>query len=278
VEFRVNYVIVGLFVLILTGILIFSAFWITAGRYGKAYVFYIIDMDEPVGGLTLDAPVKYNGVKVGYVNKILLHPENPQLTRLWVRIEQDIPVTESTVASLQSQGLTGVSYVGLDAKTSDAPLLKAKPGEPYPIIKAEPSLFSEIGGAVRNITVAIQEMGENIQKTFDENNRRALANVLVNLEKITHSMAKNAEHLDTLIPDAAHLLKQAAAASDKLSGLLDSMQGASQQVKLTMKEGQIAVKQLSQETLPATTQLMQKFNTVAAHLEQVAAELERNIF
>ncbi len=275
-EFRVNYMIVGLFVLILSSALVLSGFWITAGRYGKDFIYYAIDMDEPVGGLTVDSPVKYNGVRVGYVDKLYLHPENPQLTRVILEVVKGTPITESTVATLQSQGLTGVSYIGLDAKTPDAPLLKAKPGEPYPIIKSEPSLFAEIGGAVRHITVAIKNMSENISKAFDEDNQQALHDVLRNMNKITTSLAKNAQHLDSIVPDAAHLLKNTAAASDKLSGLLDSMDDASKQVSLTMQEGRGAMKQLSQQTLPMASKLMQTLNGVAVNLEQLSVELEHN--
>lgn len=268
--------VVGLFVLTLTAALIIGAFWLSTGRYGKVYVTYIVDMDESVSGVSVDSAVKYNGVKVGFVKKITLNLQNPKLARVYVRVEKNLPITEDTEATIKGQGFTGVNYIDLNTEKLGAPLLKKKPGEPYPIIKSGPSLFAEVGSALKQITVTVHNLGDRLGEVLDKENQESFRNILNNIEKVSGSLAVNSQHLNSIIPDLAQTLKQTAAASNKFSGLVDGMQDASQQVSATMVEGQVVMKQLSRHTLPHTVQLMQRLNTASAHLERLAMELERN--
>ena len=60
---RANYVLVGLFVLLLGVALIAAILWLTTGGPPKDYDFYIVYSTESVSGLNIDAPVKYKGVE-----------------------------------------------------------------------------------------------------------------------------------------------------------------------------------------------------------------------
>ena len=57
-ETKVNYAIVGLFVLVLATALIGGILWLSAGKqYHKSYDVYLTYMRESVSGLNLNAPV-----------------------------------------------------------------------------------------------------------------------------------------------------------------------------------------------------------------------------
>ena len=114
-ESKVNYTIVGLFVILLGIGLVAISFWLTEARHQKAYNPYLVFMGESVSGLSEQSSVLFNGVRVGYVKTITLDPENPQRVRLLLMISDETPINASTTATLMSQGITGLTYVGLKA-------------------------------------------------------------------------------------------------------------------------------------------------------------------
>ena len=101
-------------------------------------------MTDSVAGLNLNAPVKYRGVDVGLVRRIVLNPANVEEVQLTLAIQHGTPVKEDTIAVLQTQGLTGIAYVELTAGRKDSPLLQARAGEEFPVIRAGPSLLTRL--------------------------------------------------------------------------------------------------------------------------------------
>jgi len=108
----VNHAVVGLFVLVLGAALIAVVLWLASGgAFKQKYDLYLAIEDESVAGLSMNAPVKYNGVDVGKVRDIRLEPGNPERVNLLFAIERGTPIKEDTVAVLKTQGLTGIAYV-----------------------------------------------------------------------------------------------------------------------------------------------------------------------
>lgn len=140
-EEKVNFAVVGVFVLVLGTVFIGVVLWLSGGKaYSRSYEIYRIYMEESVSGLNLNAPVRYRGVEVGRVKKIALTPGNVEKVQITLSIEKDTPVKTDTVAILQTQGLTGIAYVELQGGSRDAPALEAQAGEIYPVINTGPSL------------------------------------------------------------------------------------------------------------------------------------------
>src|SRR5690606_29524638 len=128
-------------VIILTIAAIITGFWLSVGLKSESYKLYEVFMDESVSGLSKSAPVKYNGVEVGMVKDISLDPQRPDVVRLILQVKSDTPITENTRAVLDTQGLTGIAYLGLNGGKPGAPPLVRKRGQEYPVIESAPSLF-----------------------------------------------------------------------------------------------------------------------------------------
>ena len=72
---KVNYTLVGAFVLLLATLLVGGVLWLSAGLSSrKAMDRYQAVIEESVAGLNTDAPVKYLGVDVGKVERIQIDP------------------------------------------------------------------------------------------------------------------------------------------------------------------------------------------------------------
>ena len=158
-EEKVNFAVVGAFVLILGAALIGAVLWLSSGQsYGTSYDIYQVYMRESVSGLNLNAPVRYHGVEVGRVRKIALAPDDVEQVQLTLAIAHGTPVKVDTVAVLQTQGLTGIAFVELKGGTHDSPPLEARTGEPYPVIKAGPSLMVRLDAGLTDAAHALKNL------------------------------------------------------------------------------------------------------------------------
>src|SRR3989338_3538230 len=112
-EPKVNLIIVGTFILTLLTSIILMIIWLSSGFSLEKYSTYLVYMTESVTGLTINSTVEYNGVEVGEVSNIMLDPSNPHFVQLLLRIKSSTPITQGTIATLATRGLTNITYVAL---------------------------------------------------------------------------------------------------------------------------------------------------------------------
>lgn len=287
---KVNYVAVGLFVIALVAVLIGIFVWLTTLRLEEATERYVTYIRDEVSGLSPRSPVRFNGVKVGYVASIHLNPKDPQEVRILMEIKKSAPITTATVAALSSEGITGIDYIGLKALMPQAPILKAKPGEKYPIIPSEPSLLMKIGEAVKKVTESISGLTNDIRQVFDQENRMAFKNTLLNVEKVTHVMAMNSDNINQSLQSTNQLLLNSVAASKELPAIMKrvnatlgeidkaakSMTKAGMSVANTMNQSSKAVQNISHQLLPTTQQFFMNLDSLTTTLQQLSQEIKLN--
>lgn len=184
-ESRVNYGLVGLFVLLLGIALVVFPLWLSSGLNRARYNFYTVYMNESVDGLSPNAPVKYNGVNVGNVADISLDSKNTQLVKLELKIKDNTPITTNTTATLRSQGVTGVAYIGLNGGViQGAEPLKALPGQDYPVIPSTPSTMVRIDAAVTQLLGNINKLSSQLSSAFNPENELLLKQTLRNFNQL----------------------------------------------------------------------------------------------
>ncbi len=268
-ESKTNYTLVGLVVLILVAGLLSAGLWLSVGFDRKKYDIYTVYVREAVSGLSDDSIVKYNGVRVGVVNKIELNQFDPQQVKIQLKIEEGTPITTSTRATLISQGITGTTYLGLSATSPSLFPLQKTPGEPYPVIPYTPSFFSQLEKNLNDVSVGIK-------RVFDKDNAQSLKKALANLQKVTDVVAENKQSLDQSLKDIPLLLKSLKIGVNKFNTMADSMSSAGQSVSSTMQAGKNTIDKLSQQTIPPVVLLIQRLDSIAANLEKVSAQMRQN--
>jgi phospholipid/cholesterol/gamma-HCH transport system substrate-binding protein len=148
-EEKVNFVIVGVFVLVFSAAFIAIVLWLSSSKpYGKSYDIYQTYMRESVAGLNVNAPVRYRGVNVGQVRKIALAPGNVEQVQVTLAIESGTPIKTDTVAILSTYGLTGIAFVELTGGSREAAVLTAEADNPFPVIKSGPSLMVRLDASL----------------------------------------------------------------------------------------------------------------------------------
>ena len=186
---KVNYTLVGFFVVIFAAVSILLFFWMHYKGGRTVYHTYVMYVHDDVTGLSVQSPVRYTGVPVGYVENVTLDANNPQLVRIRLKIKEGAPILTSTVATLSVQGITGAAYVALEATTDDAPILKAKPGQAYPVIRSRPSLLNTITNALPEVAENLQDLSSRISDVLDAKNLDALSDIMQNFKRFSQSLS-----------------------------------------------------------------------------------------
>ncbi|MGC9456826.1 MAG: MlaD family protein [Halothiobacillaceae bacterium] len=198
-ESRVSYTAVGVFVLLLGALTVAAIFYLTEGVTRKVYDTYLVYALDSVTGLNPNASVKFRGVDVGHVSRIELDRSNPERVRLYLAIEQGVPITRDTVASLQMQGITGLLIIDLSAKGPDATPLEAGPDEEYPVIPYEHTLLSKLDDGITGALVTLNNLGDRLERLFSEENIQHLDRALRNVASLTDTLADHREDLAAFI-------------------------------------------------------------------------------
>src|SRR5579862_5892579 len=138
-EREANYTAVGAFVLLVTAMAGLFVYWYSDAREHRDYARYEVYFDGSVSGLTQGAAVRYLGVNVGRVVSIYIDHRNASRVQVIVDIDSATPVSESTVAELSQQGVTGVLFIDLLREAGRKRLSAAVPSDRYPVIRSAQS-------------------------------------------------------------------------------------------------------------------------------------------
>ncbi len=223
-ESRINYALVGLFVLLLTAGLVYFIYWLGTHGGQEEYDYYRVYMSESVAGLSADASVKYMGVGVGTVDHIGIDPENPRQVELILKIRRGTPVTRDTTAQLKFFGITGLAFIELKAGNTQAPLLKAARGE-MPIIPSKPSTLKRMDESLSLLASKSARALEKIDKLLSKENIENFGDFLVEIRLFAGEMQSAVQRFKILID-------QTSVTEDKLVDTAEKVKAASERVRL----------------------------------------------
>jgi len=214
-ETKANYLLIGVFTLVS----IIGAFalliWLTKVQIDRQYAYYDILFPD-VAGLSAAGDVRYNGLPVGQVVDLALDAENSALVRVRIEVGADTPVNTETVAKLQSQGVTGVSYVALSGGSATSSPLPD--GAEIPSERS--ALQSVFEGAPLLLEKAVTLL-EDVNEVFNEENRDAITNILQNTSDATARLDTALSNFETLSGDLSLAAREVAEFSDRLEELAD---------------------------------------------------------
>ncbi len=294
-ESKVNYTVVGVFVLGLGALLVAGVLWFASGgNLHTKYDMYVALVGESVAGLSLDAPVKYRGVDVGKVKDIRLDPKNTEQVRLLFAIERGTPVKEDTEATLKTQGLTGIAYVELSGGSPNSPpLAPKKPGD-YPEIRTKPSLSARLENVLTTLMAKLDSTSDGLNKIMSEENLANFKATMANLAVLSRTLAARKDSIDAGIASAARTFENSARVTAQLAkDLGPTIERVGKSADAVRKMGEEAalasasagrtvdsiggdVKRFTADTLPELQRLMSEMNVLTVSLRRLVEETERN--
>ncbi|MCL6285452.1 MlaD family protein [Ruegeria sp. 2012CJ41-6] len=215
-ETKANYLLIGAFTLAgILGAFLF-VLWLAKVNVDKQYAYYDILFDD-VSGLSTAGDVRYNGLPVGQVTALNLDKDDPSKVRVKIQVDADTPVKTDTTATLESQGVTGVSYIDLSGGSTTA-----KPMQQDGVIKSKRSALQSIfKGAPELMTKAVTLL-EDLDKMVDQKNREAVTKTLANLESASGRLNDVLSDVEGLSGDIRKTASEVSRFSGKLGELSDT--------------------------------------------------------
>jgi phospholipid/cholesterol/gamma-HCH transport system substrate-binding protein len=201
-ENKANYVAVGAFVLACVIGLVVTILWLAGAQYSQEYSYYQTLFKGPVTGLGKGTITRYNGIEVGRITDLVFDPNDPQSVIVTLQVQPNLNIHEDSVASIESQGLTGASYVEISGGTKTSPLLVAKPGQKYPVIRAKQSSLQQLEQSAPEVVAKLNVAASRLNDLLSDNNRRTVTHILESLDQTTSTIAKRSGDIDATLRNA----------------------------------------------------------------------------
>lgn len=276
---RVNYTLVGLFVVVLGIALVAAGLWFSADIDQEEQKHFLVYPEESLTGLSRNSPVKYQGIDVGRVRELGLDEQGR--VRVLISVGENVPVRADTKVRLASQGLTGLGHLELVPGDPDAPRPRADE-HAYPVLPNAPSLRSRLEQAVEDGLASIDRMGERMETLLSEDNIRGLTRTMANIERISESLADNSEHLNRTLTEAEALIRDTRAlvnaapetltrmqrSLDRFDAAVGSVKTVADDLQATQAQGSRTLERVNRETLPELNRTLRDVRDVTRTLDR----------
>ncbi len=303
-EPRASYVMVGSFVMLCLLGLFVALIWLTGAQYRQEFAYYRTAFTGAVTGLGRGTTVRYNGIDVGSITELAFDPEDPSRVIVTLQIDPKVPLHVDSVASIESQGFTGATFLEIAGGTAESPILKAQPGQQYPMIASKPNTLQQLAQAGPELVSRFNTVGERIGDVLNDENRKAIAQALANLRNMTEvfdrraedldatlenlrvasaGMAKTLSNADTTLATANHALQSADRALTSVDGAVDTLKtsltttlsSTDATVQRIGKLSEDADKVVNGQGVAQLTQMLAQTRALIASLTRLSQDLER---
>jgi phospholipid/cholesterol/gamma-HCH transport system substrate-binding protein len=279
-ESRSHALLAGAFtLLLLAGVLVIA---LLINRDRATLTNYEIVSNTPVGGLSQQSPVRYQGVPVGKVQSLSFDPQVPGRVHIRIGVAPSTPITAATWAELGVQGVTGLSNVDLRDDGSSQVRLTPQ-GDVLPVIPLRPGLLERLSQGGGNIMGNLDKISSQLVVLLSDQNVQALQAALQDAAKVSASLKDASTQLRPLVAKVGPLVdslgetsRQAQGAARDISALaqqarvavarLDAPDGPLIMATRSLREIAFAASRLSNETLPAVSGMANQVNATARNV------------
>lgn len=222
-ETRAHHVLIGGFVLLVVLGLFTFVIWLARIDLDRDVARYLIFFEGAVSGLSTSSNVMYNGIPVGSVQEIDLDPQDPSRVRVVIEINATTPVRTDSVATLELQGITGVSLVQISGGSAGSPALVALPGQDLPVIDSQRSQIQRLfSGAPELINRAILLI-EQVTLLFGEDNLEAFSLLIGDAQGLISEFAARTDDFDAILTNIAETSSEMRDAAEAMNDLIISL-------------------------------------------------------
>ncbi len=257
-ETRANYVLIGVFAAL--GLLGVMGFLLVFGKFQLDRQFSTYEARfESVSGLSRAADVQFAGLLVGQVTDVRLAPEGDGSVIVRFEVDRDTPVRADSIATVDSSGITGVSFIALTPGSADAPLVNDRV-EVTQLESGRSTIQSLTEGAPRVLDETLRVL-EQVNQILGEENQDRIMNILMNVEGSTGEISRALDNFSSFTDTIAAATETFAEFGDNLAPILlqaektvESLQFAIDEIALLATESRITF-----ETGTATLQNVDDF-------------------
>ncbi|MBU3028903.1 MlaD family protein [Paracoccus marinaquae] len=223
-ETKANFILIGAFTtagfLALLGFLM----WFAKLQLDRTYDRYDVYFTE-VSGLAVSSEVRFAGLNVGTVVDMRLAPDSDGPVRVRLEVAEGTPIRVTSRASIESLGVTGVSYVSITSGNTATPLLREQSDQSIPVIRSTRSALQTLAEQGPEIIERLNTVADQLTRLLGDENQTRVSNILGNVERasgnLDRAMADVSSATDA-IGEAAEGISAFGKTLDRLSGTADT--------------------------------------------------------
>ena len=303
-ETRANYALIGAFVLMAAVAVMGFVLWLGSSQFTRDYSEYDIVFPGPVT-LEEGAAVRYIGIKVGEVESVGIDRRDASMVRARIRVDKTTPVKSDSTAIIDFAGITGVTFIQINAGSETAGPLERKAEQDVPVIAAGATPLAALFNGGAEIVGQAGMTIDQANKLLTDENITALSQTLGNVNEITAALAEYDEDLLTQaigmmasLDSAGQSLDQVAVQATgvmtnveielqtlntELKALVAELNTATGDASATLAESRKAIQAATalveggaNDTLQQTGMAAQELRILISRLDRIARELEQN--
>ncbi len=289
-----NYVAVGAFVLLVIAMAVSFVFWYTDHQDKRTYQRYEIYFQGTVSGLSAGSPVRYLGVDVGKVVRILLDPQQRKRVLVIADVDAAAPIDERTLASLSLQGITGLLYIDLEQDNKAIASGTLAQGQRYPVIRSAPSNFDVLLSSLPTLTTHTTELVDRFNQVFSEENVRAFKETVDNARLASERLPGTIRDVQELVADARHAVQEVQGVAAELRGIAahagpdvestianvrrvsDNLARTSDRLDRFLAANEPGISHFTQQGLPQFEQLLRESRQAARDFRDLSRSLKQD--
>lgn len=266
-ETQAHYTRVGFFVIVGMIATIVFALWLSQLSFHQNKTDYDIYFKGRITGLKEGSSVEFRGVPIGTVKKIRIDPDN--LIRVLVAIDSSISLRQDAIASLETQGLTGISYIQIEGGKQNSPPLKAITGHRRPIIPSKSSLLEEVSDTLPQLLGQVSLFAKELRALLSEENRTSITNTLHNLEQISHFFAPEKEEKKSFYQQIHETMKN-------VNEAVNEVKKAGKEFQFILKDNRTSIRDFSSSGLDSFNKFLIEGQETLSSLRRIADGLTQS--
>jgi phospholipid/cholesterol/gamma-HCH transport system substrate-binding protein len=289
-----NYVAVGAFVLLVVVMAVSFVFWYTDQQDKRTYERYEIYFEGTVSGLTAGSPVRYLGVDVGKVVRLMLDPEQRNRVLVIADIESSAPIDGRTEASLNLQGITGLLFIDLQQDKSATASVPLAQGQHYPVIRSVPSDFAVLLSSLPALATHAVDLVDHFNQVFSDENVRnihitlenarlaseRLSPTLHDVQRLVADMQRTSQEIQGAAAELHSVVTEAApdikAALSNVRRVTDSLAATSDHLDRFVADNEPGISRFAYQSLPQFEQLLRESREAARDFRDLSRSLKQN--
>ncbi len=313
-ETRAHYVAVGAFVFLMVFLAFVAVVWLAGTQFTSTFAHYDIYFEGPVSGLNTGARVEYNGIPVGTVSDIeivtdpqILAANEKKPIRVTVDIKSSVELKKDAFATIQTNILSGVSFILISPAKSDEPLV-ALAGQRYPVIRSKRATLASLAARGPQLLDKLDVILDDVGDVLNDHNRQAFAAILDNVQKVSTNLAQHSDEiatnaggalkaaaqlftnldtsysapnglkdkLDLSLGDFDNLVKGLSGTNGDIDNLAKGLSGSNRDLDLTLRDLRPGIQNFSQHTLGDVDSLVAETRQFIAGLGRLSSQLEHD--
>lgn len=219
-ENKAHALIAGVFVVVVTALLALLAIWLT--RDNTQRNLYEMSTSETISGLQPQAAVRFRGVPVGKVERIGFDEKVKGNVLILVSIDRAAPVTQSTFATVASQGVTGLGFIQLDDNGESAQRLVPNDDDP-PRIPLKPGGLDKLLKQSETIFNQAEQATTRLNQLLSDENQKAVTTAVTQLAEAAGSINRVAKGLEPAVATLPALSRDSSATMKALKTASDEV-------------------------------------------------------